>query len=100
MDEIEFSNGDEPLSYFTQAVTVLACVPSYSDLDRSKPSVTITVGRLLSGIEPLTTGVADARLLATKLLVALATHDDEFAQNLLDTNFAVDRDGHFIWPSQ
>jgi hypothetical protein len=71
--------------------------PGNLDHAEGEEIVIITIARG-ADIEPLVFSMDDAKLMAAKLLVAMATNGDEFAQKLLDDNFPADDDGFFIWP--
>lgn len=51
-------------------------------------------------IEHIAFVTRDAKLTITKLLIGLASGDDEFAQRLLDHHFPCDNEGNFKWPDE
>lgn len=88
---------DERPEFYAIAVSLMNCTPGNYDHQDGEPATIVTVARKDS-IEPLVFSLDDTRSLVTKLLVSLATYDDEFAQQLLDNNFGADDDGNFVWP--
>jgi hypothetical protein len=95
MEEVE-PEDDRP-RYMAIQVVLLDCTPANYDHDDGEPASIVTVGRKCC-IEPLVFNMQDSRRLVAKLLVALATYEDKFAQKLLDENFGSDQRGNFQWP--
>lgn len=91
---------EERPEYYAVKVRLMDCKPGNYETADGDPAVIATISRAGGDvIEPLVFPMDDARELATKILVALATYDDEFAHNLLDNHFSADEDGNFIWPA-
>ena len=90
-------NPKERIEYVVAKVTLLESGPSRFDHDKGEPAAVLTIGRRDS-IEALAFDMADARMLATAMLITLATYGDEFARKLLDGNFPADDEGKFKWP--
>lgn len=67
--------------------------------DEGEQVVIMTIAKGIE-IEPLVFPIDDAKLVVTKMLVALATYEDSFAQKLLDDHFPPDADDEFTWPRE
>lgn len=93
-------NSPERAEFYARNVWVLNCTPGNCDHAEGEPASIITLARVKDGeINPWVISMRDSRLLVVKLLVALATYDDEFAQRLLD-QFQGDEEGDYKWPDQ
>jgi hypothetical protein len=87
--------------FYARNVSVLNCTGGNFDHAEGEPASIITLSRVMDGeISPWAISIRDSKLLAVKLLIALATNDDAFAQHLLDQHFPADEEGDFIWPDQ
>jgi hypothetical protein len=65
---------------------------------QGKQCAVVTIGKRDGSIGSQVYALKDARRLATRLLVALATYDDELADKLLHEHFVSDGDGQYLWP--
>lgn len=91
---------DERAEFYVRTVSVMDCTPGNYDHAAGEPASIITLGNIKSGeINPWALSMRDSRLLAVKLLVALATNHDKFAQRVLDEQFAANEEGEFVWPN-
>jgi hypothetical protein len=79
-------------------VSLMSVIPGNYDHAEGEKAVIVTMGKKDMSIEQFVFSMDDGRTLVTKVLVALATYDDEFAQKLLDDHFTADNDGNFVWP--
>lgn len=90
---------EERPEYYAVKVRLMDCKPGNYETADGVPAVIATISRAGGDvIEPLVFPMDDARELATKILVSLATNEDDFAENLLNNNFGADDDGNFVWP--
>lgn len=92
-------SGERP-EFWASNVVLLNCMPGNYDGAKGEPAVIVTVGTRSGDVSPLVLNLDDSQKLVAKLLVALATNDDKFAQFLLDKHFAADAKGHFKWPDR
>lgn len=101
------SNPDEPENTETErpefnampvnVLNIMDVTSGNMDHADGAPIVILTLAR--GGyIEPLAFPLAEARFVVAKLLIALATYNDAFAQKLLDDNFPANDHDEFIWP--
>ncbi len=80
-------------------VHLMDCAPGNFDRPDGTAATIVTIARGHM-IEPLVFSLDDSRRLATKLLVSLATAENQFARKLLDEHFGANADGYFIWPDE
>lgn len=89
---------DERPEYYAMVVHLLHCAPANSEWAEGEPASVVMIGRK-TAIEALVFSMRDSQTLVVKLLVALATSEDKFANQLLD-HFPGDEEGEFCWPAQ
>lgn len=86
-------------SFFATTAEVLDCTPGNFGHAEGKNIAILTIARG-DEIEQIAIPIQDAKIVVTKMLIALATYEDQFAQMLLDYNFSADGEGNFKWPRQ
>jgi len=92
--------GERP-EFYVRKVCLLNCTSGNLDSATGEPATIITLGSIKdASVNPLVLDMRDSRLLAVKLLVALATNHDEFARKVLDELFPSNEDGDFCWPKR
>lgn len=85
--------------YFVRKVCLLTCTAGNLDTARGEPATIVTLGGIRdASVNPLVLDLRDSRSLIVKMLVALAVHDDVFAQRVLDL-FPADEEDNFCWPN-
>ncbi len=99
---MNFSDDDEKdeerPEFYAAEIGLLDMIPGNFDHGEGDQALVITVMRSDMSVEQLALTIAEARTIATKALVALATYEDELAKRLLAEHFTTNRDGSFLWP--
>lgn len=89
---------DRPEFYATK-VRAMEVTPANIGHAKGNPCVVLTVGKPDLSVEQMVFPIMDAKLIAAKMLVALATYDDELAQKILKEHFVGDENGEYVWPT-
>ena len=89
---------DRP-EYGVRLVRIMHCEPANFEHAEGDEAVVQTVA-CGSTIENQAFTIRDAKVIITRMLVALATYDDGFAQKLLDDHFRTDYQGNYLWPNE
>ncbi len=97
-DDDEKDDESERPEFYAAVIGLMDMTPGNFDHAEGDPGLVMTVMRKDMSVEQMAFTIAEARTIATKTLVALATYEDTFAKRLLEDHFSTDREGTFVWP--